>query len=166
MALADTSTKVRIWLLLLLTSLPAVGLSIYSALEERAETRERVHKELAAFVRLAAADQQTVLDEAQRTLDLLAAELAMEKRSPQTCQKALGEYLGRYRDTFANFLVASSNGEVVRSARPLDAISSISSRDGFQLAIRTKDFVVDGYEHGTLTSAPALLLFEPMRNSQ
>jgi diguanylate cyclase (GGDEF)-like protein len=55
---------------------------------------------------------------------------------------------------------------VVCSARPLDGISSISSRDGFQLAIRTKDFVVDGYEDGTLTSTPALLLFKPMRNAQ
>ena len=165
MALADTSTKVRIWVLLLLTSLPAVGSSIYTALEERAETRERVRKELAAFARLAAANQQTVVEEAQRTLDLLATELAMQNRNPQTCQKALDEYLSRYRDTFANFLVAAPDGEVVCSARPMDGISSIGSRDGFQLALRTNDFVIDGYEHGTLTSTPALLLFEPVRNA-
>jgi len=94
LALADTSTKVRIWLLLLLTSLPAVGLSIYTALEERAETRERVHKELAAFARLAAANQQTVLEEAQRTLDLLAAEVAMEKRSHKLARRAVLENHG------------------------------------------------------------------------
>ena len=78
----------------------------------------------------------------------------MQDRNPQACQKALEQYLSHYRDTFANFLVASPDGEVVCSARPLEGLSSISSRDGFQLAISTQDFVVDGYERGAHHTGP------------
>jgi PAS domain S-box-containing protein len=157
------SIRVRLILLVLIAVVPALGLTLYTGLEQRRIAAAQVQMETLRLTRLAANDQAQLLAGARQLLLTLAQLPEMRNSDSTVCAAFLAALRSQF-PRYANLGVAVPNGDLRCSAVPSSTPVNYADRDWLARALRTRDFVVGSYTMGRITRAPLLSFAYPLLN--
>lgn len=153
--------RARLSLLVLLTLIPAVGLTVHNAAEQRGLAVEGANKESLQQIRAASSDYDQLIDGTRQLLGGLAQLPAVTQEDPVACQRLLANLLKGF-PYYTGLVAATAHGDVFCSAVPLSAPLNISDRSYFQRVLQTHDFSVGDYALGRITGKALLLLGYPV----
>jgi signal transduction histidine kinase len=142
------SLRIRLLLLVLLAVIPALGLTLYTNLEERQLRKALVHEHAMRLSRLVSADYERLIDDAQQLLVTLAQLPAVHDLNRPACNALLVDLLAQ-RSSYANLGVIDNDGNVFCTAVPGQVY--LGDRVYFRRALETRDFAIGEYQIGRLT---------------
>jgi len=157
-----SNLRVRFLLLVLVALLPALGLLIVSANEQRDEALATARNDARRVANLAAADQGRLI-ESTRQLLVVLARLPEVRGGGAVCEGLLADLLAQY-PLYTNLGVIAPNGVLVCSAVPMAEPLNLADRAYFQGAVTTGDFAVGEYQVGLVTGEPGLNAGYPLRD--
>src|SRR5262245_57568570 len=131
-----SSLRARLLLLVLLAVLPALGLIVYTDLEQRGLSATQAQKDALRLARLAAADQAQLIQGAHQLLTALAQLPVVREGDSHTCTTLFTTLLKQY-PVYANVGAAHANGDVFRSVAPLTQPISLARSAGFQAPLQS-----------------------------
>jgi PAS domain S-box-containing protein len=147
--------------LLLLAALPGFGLAFYSTVEHRQQATAKAREEALHIVRLAAANQERLID-AERQLLIALAELPeILGNDPTACDVRLADLLTQY-PRYANLAVTTPDGYTRCSGLPWTPPVRTIERAWYQRVIHARAFVVGDYQVGTITGRATINFAYPI----
>jgi signal transduction histidine kinase len=159
--LSLASLRTRLLLLVLLAVIPALGLTLYTNLEERQLRKVQVQEQAMRLSRLVSADYERLIEDARQLLMTLAALPAVRDRNPAACNTLFADLLAR-RSSYANLAVVDLDGNVICSALPMTGQVYVGDRAYFQRALETRDFAIGDYQIGRVSGKAALVFGYPV----
>jgi PAS domain S-box-containing protein len=158
-----SSLRVRLFLLVLLAVLPALGLVLYNDLRERRHQTVKVQDGAMTLVRVAAADQARLIESTRQFLVTLAQNPAVRGDDLAACNAQLAELLKQSSPPlYATLGKANRNGEMVCHALPFDAPVSVADRAWFKQAVQKRAFAVGDYQDDRISKKPVLAFGYPL----
>ena len=154
------SLRVRLMLLVLLALLPALGLIIYTALEQRHLGIKAAEDETLRMVRLAATTQDQLIDSAKQLLVTLAQLRVVHDNDTDACTAIFTNIL-REHPVYANIGAVRPDGSVFASAVPTTNEVNVADRPYFQIATNTRAFAIGEYQYGRITKKATVNLAYP-----
>jgi signal transduction histidine kinase len=148
--LSRTSLRTRLLLLVLLAVIPALGLTLYTNLEERQLRKALVYEHAMRLSRLVSADHERLIEDTRRLLTTLAHLPAVRDRNSAACSTLFADLLSRH-SSYANLAVADADGNVFCSALPMTGQVYAGDRLYFRRALETRDFAIGEYQVGRIT---------------
>jgi PAS domain-containing protein len=138
----------RLFLLLAVALLPAIAIQSYNEFDLRHSRQMEVQEQALGLAKLAAAEQQQLVEGIRQVLIALSELPAVKARDPQACSAYLLAIKQRY-PAFLAFIVVDMNGQsfCTTSGKSGD----VAGRADFANATRTGEFAVGGYSIGMLT---------------
>jgi signal transduction histidine kinase/CheY-like chemotaxis protein/HAMP domain-containing protein len=138
----------RLFLLLAVALLPAIAIQSYNEFDLRRSRQMEVQEQALGLAKLAAAEQQQVVEGIRQVLIALSELPAVKAKDPRACSAYLMGIKQRY-PAFIAFIVVDMNGQsfCTTSGRTAD----VAGRADFADATRTGEFAVGGYSIGVLT---------------
>jgi signal transduction histidine kinase len=146
--LSFASLRTRILLLVFLAAVPALGLTLYTNLEERQLRKALVYEHAMRVSRLVSADYERVIEDAQQLLVTLAQVPAVRELDRAACNALFVDLLAQ-RSLYANLGVIDLDGNIFCSALPGQVY--LGDRVYFRRALETRDFAIGEYQIGRLT---------------
>jgi signal transduction histidine kinase len=159
--LSLTSVRARLLLLVLLAVIPALGLTLYTNLEERQLRKVQVQEQAMRLSRLVSADYERLIEDARQLLVTLAELPAVRDRNPAACNTLFADLLAR-RSSYANLAVIDLDGNVICSALPMTGQVYVGDRAYFQRALETRDFAIGDYQIGRVSGKATLVFGSPV----
>ncbi|QDX82327.1 hypothetical protein B9N43_14410 [Denitratisoma sp. DHT3] len=147
--------RARLLLLVLLAVVPAWGLMLYSAGEQRRTATEGIQQNALRLARLVAASHDGLIEGAHQILMTLAQVPSIRETEPRTCNALLAQLLKQY-SSYANFGVASPRGDVICSALPLARTVNLADRAYVRDALRSRAFAIGEYQIGRISGKPSV----------
>jgi signal transduction histidine kinase len=148
--LSLASLRARLLLLVLLAVIPALGLTLYTNLEERQLRKAQVQEQAMRLSRLVSADHERLIEDARRLLVTLARLPAVRDRNRAACNALFADLLTQH-SSYANLGVVDTNGSIFCSALPMTGPVYAGDRAFFQRALETRDFAIGEYQVGRIT---------------
>src|SRR4029434_6205906 len=93
--LSLASLRARLLLLVLLAVIPALGLTLYTNLEERQLRKTQVQEQAMRLSRVVSADHERLIEDARQLLVPLAAFPAVRDRNRAACNTLFADLLAR-----------------------------------------------------------------------
>jgi signal transduction histidine kinase len=149
------SLRVRLLLLVLLAVLPMLALVLHSYFQQVQAATEEAQANALRLARLAAGDQERLTEGARQLLVALAQLPSVRSQDAAECTSFLADLLKEY-PLYENMGAANLDGDIFCSAVPFATSTNMSDRPAFQLALRTRDFVVGDYIIARITGRPTL----------
>lgn len=153
--------RVRLLLLALLASFPALALVAFLAAERRLEAIEDAQRTALQVARDAAFHHRRLVEQTRNLLLSLAFSPELRGDDPDACSETLRRVL-RTTSTFTNLGVIRPDGALFCSAVPFSLPLDMSDREYFQRALRTRDFVAGNYIVGRVTGEPSIVFALPL----
>lgn len=157
--------RVRLLLLVLLAFLPATGLILYTAWEQRRQAALRVQESALWLAAVASSDHQRLVEGARQLLTGLARLPEVRRRESRACSVLFRDLLAQYR-VYANLGAIDSRGEVFCSGLPLSGPLSLADRLYFREAVRTGTFAVGEYQVGRITGPASVNFGQPVLDAE
>ena len=148
--LSLASLQTRLLLLVLLAVIPALGLTLYTNLEERQLRKAQVQEHAMRLSRLVSADHERLIEDARRLLVTLARPPAVRRRNRAACNALFADLLTQH-SSYANLGVVDANGSIFCSALPMTGPVYAGDRVFFRRALETRDFAIGEYQVGRIT---------------
>ena len=160
------SLRSRLILLVLLAILPGIGLVLVIASEQRANAIEQVKRTNLSILRLVQANQSQLISSAQYLLITLSQDSAVTNLNgnPESCKQVLQNVLQR-APTFRGFAAIKPDGEIWCSAPSAEPGRNVADTEIFKRTLDKKNFVIGGYQLGTVTSKGVLTFGYPLLDS-
>src|SRR5262245_45086148 len=98
--MTNLRTRARILVLVILAALPALVLTVYSALERRGSEERQARAELSRLVKLAAMQQWQVVESARQMMVASSPILLTLLEDRQRCTQYFGNLLAQNRDSY------------------------------------------------------------------
>lgn len=156
-----SSLRARLVLLVLLATVPAFGLMLYTGVEEHRDASAEALRDAEGLARIAADDQERVIDEARRLLAALAHLPAVHRYATGPCRMLFAELKGSYSGYF-NLGAIKPNGDVFCTALPDTAPFNVAERVYFQRAVKAKGFAIGDYRIARHSGKPVLNFTYPV----
>src|SRR4029453_11670256 len=153
--LSLASLRTRLLLLVLLAVIPALGLTLYTNLEERQLRKAQVQEQAMRLSRIVSADHERLIEDARQLVVTLAAFPAVRDRNRAACNTLFADLLAR-RSSYANLAVVDADGNVICTALPMPGQVYVGDRVYFQRALETRDFAIGEYQVGRVTGKATL----------
>ncbi|HJU71615.1 MAG TPA: PAS domain S-box protein [Paucimonas sp.] len=159
------SVRGSVVLLMVLLSLPMIGLIAYSVQKNREQAIVESGYQLSRYTSTEAAAFGRALNESRELLQKLAQRPDIRALDPKRCSPLLGEIKYLF-PRYANVAVINADGTVVCSATPVgsDAPVSISAQHWFAEASKSEGFSISSPHRGQLTKKWVLGLNYPIRD--
>jgi len=138
----------RLFLLVAVALLPAIAIQSYNEFDLRRSRQMEVQEQALGLAKLAAAEQQQIVDGIRQVLIALSELPAVKARDPQACSAYLLAIKRRY-PAFLAFIVVDMNGQSFCTTSGKSA--HVAGRADFANATKTGEFAVGGYSIGVLT---------------
>ncbi len=164
MHLPFSSLRSRLLLLVLFALIPAFGLFVFSASDNRQHESIAVQQNALYLARLIAGEQQQMILSTRQLLTALAHLQEVQEPDGPVCSRLLGELLRQY-PLYSNLGVADTHGDVYCSGVPFTPPVNLADRPWFQRAASERDFVVGEYQIGRITGKPSILFGYPLLDS-
>ncbi len=140
-----SSLRTRLVLLVLLAVVPALGLILYTASEQRRTATLEVEQNTLRLARLAANNQKQVVEATRQILTVLAQLPIIRQGSSAECDRLLVDLLKQY-PTYANFAVVDRQGNKICSAFSNGVPINLADRSYFQDALQSRKFEIGEYQ--------------------
>ena len=158
---SSRSIRVRLIQLVLLSLLPALGLIIYSAREQRQDAAALAENEALRLARILSASHQRLIDSTGHLLVALAQIPEIRNRRSAECIALLSDLIDEY-PPYSNLAVADINGDVFCHALSAEGPINIADRAYFQRAVKQQSLSIGEYQVGPVTGKAALNLAYPI----
>lgn len=152
-----SSLRTRLVVLVLLAVVPALGLILYTASEQRRTATVEAENNTLRLVRLAANNQRQMVDSTHQLLTILAQLPVVRQGNTPECDRLLAKLLQQYPN-HATLGVLDRQGNLVCNAIPYTGSINLSDYTYVQRALKTRKFVVGDYQIAQITKK-ALLKF-------
>ncbi len=139
------SLRVRLILLVLLATIPALGLILYTGLEQRRLATEEIRETALRLARFVSSDQTRMIQGTRQLLVGLSELPEVRTRNDRFCSALFADLL-KLQPLYANLGAVESDGKLFCSALPITETVNVSSRAWFRGAIRTHDFSAGDYQ--------------------
>jgi len=139
--------RLRLLLLVLLACAPLVGLTLYTASEERQRLVQDWNQRSQDMMELATREEGRVIGQTRQLLLALAESSQVRSGNRRDCQKLLDELLGSY-PRYANLGVVRADGTVLASAYPMGEPANQTNRPFFRRALATRAFAIGDFADG------------------
>lgn len=156
-----SSLRVRLLLLVLLAVLPALGLIVYSALEQRRLGTEAAQFEAKRLVRTTSSMNERLIEGARQLLITLSQLDAVRNRDAAACG-VLFSNLMRLQPAYANIGGINLDGTVFASAVPITDKVSLADRAYFVDATNRLDGSFGSYQVGRITKKSSVNIGYPI----
>lgn len=154
--------RVRLLALVLLAILPALGLVLYTAIDQRHSAIKEATASAQRIVRLAAAAQKQYIETSRQLLTTLAQ--LREVRPDRAAEaEALFRTLLPVHAIYANIGAIDPDGYVFASAVPVTNRVYLGDRSYFKIARDTQKFAIGEFQLGRITGKPTLNMAHPIR---
>src|SRR2546426_10768313 len=130
------SLRLRLWLLVLLAFMPALGLMLYTAAEQRQHAVKEVKDQALRMAQIVSSDQERRIDGTRYLLMALAHVPSVRDGDTAECDSFLSALL-KDNPLYTAFLVADLKGDVFCSAVPLNEPVNVADRAYFLSALET-----------------------------
>jgi PAS domain S-box-containing protein len=159
--LSFASLRMRLVFLVLVAVIPALGLTLYSGVEQRREALGHVQNDALNLARHAAAIQGNLVDNARHILFALSQLFLVGPHDP-TAYSAIFANLLKQSESYSNFVAAKPDGSVLVSALPLTRPMDIADRPYFQRLLQTREFTIGEYQMGRASGKAAIAFAYPV----
>src|SRR6185503_1960234 len=156
-----SSLRVRLIMLVLLAVLPALGLIVYSAIEQRRLGTEAAKLEAKRLVRVASAMNERLLDGARQLLITLSQLDVVRNGDSMQCNILFSNVM-RLQHEYANIGAVKLDGTVFASGIPLAEAMNLSDRMYFHDTTNRLDASVGSYHIGRITKKPTVNIGYPI----
>lgn len=156
-----SSLRVRLLIVVLLSALPALGLILYSGMEQRRLTAEEAKINALRLTRLAANNQEALIEGAHQLL--LALSQLPQIRQPDL--NSCGSFLASLQKQYPNYTalnLVQPDGTIICNSVPNSQEINIADHDYFQHALQTKGFVIGNFSLGPSTHKMVLPFTYPV----
>ena len=123
----NSGIRARLFQLVIVALLPALGFIIYHAGEQRQKALRDAETEALCAARLVAANQRGLMDSPGQLLVALSELPEVRNDDGGVCGVLFARWIEKYRP-YANLGVANLNGDVICSARPSPTAVNIADR--------------------------------------
>ncbi len=137
--LGSLKVRTRLFILVLVACLPALGLTLYSFAEQRSQETAHVRASAAQIAQIGAGNQQASIAGLHSLLDGLSNVLGLQQLSPAICSYTLTSVHNLYPDFF-RLAVADPGGSVVCAGGEIPNGTAIAGAPAFQQAVQTGAF--------------------------
>src|SRR4029450_6974474 len=131
------SLRTRLLLLVLLAVIPALGLPLYTNLEERQLRKAQVQEQAMRLSRLVSADHERLIEATRRLLVTLERLPAVRDRNRAACNTIFVDLLTQH-SSYANLGVIDADGYVFCSAVPMTGRVYAGDRVYFRRALENR----------------------------
>ncbi len=145
-----SSLRARLIQLVLLAVLPALGVIVYSAGEQRITDSQEARRDALKLVRIVSTSQQRLIDSTQHLLVALSLLPEVRAHNSSTCSDLFSSLLAEY-PMYANLGAANVHGEQFCGARLAKMPVNISDRSYFRQALQRRNFAIGEYQIGRAT---------------
>ena len=149
------SLRLRLWLLVLLAFMPALGLMLYTAAEQRQRAVKVVKDHALRMAQIASSDQERRIVGTRYLLMALAHVPDLRDGDAAECERFLSTLL-KDNPLYTVFVVADLAGDIICSALPLTKPVNIADRAYFLDAMETRDFAIGEFHIGRITDRRAI----------
>ena len=156
-----SGVRARLVALVLLALLPALGLTVYRALEDRRDATARAQADALAVAESASRTQAELIREAHQLLFGLAQLPAVRDADAGSCPTLFAGIVRTFA-VYANLGVIDRNGDLVCSGIPPTGRVNLADRSYFQRALASGGFAVGDYQIGRITGKPGLNVAYPI----
>ena len=153
--------QTKLIILVLLSSLPAMGVIFAMNQYYRAEALLQEKKELAGQAERFAQYHQDMVERAENILRLLTHSQVLQDQKNPACEQFLADVLHDLGPVFANLLVVAPNGMETCNAVAPGKFVNLADRDYFISAMATRKSAVGKYIIGRTTKTPVIGLAYP-----
>lgn len=148
--------RLRLLLLVMLASAPAVALTLYTAWENRQRQAANWRQEALKIVQLTAREEDELIGGTRQLLRAVAESAESPVWQWRSNSKKLLTRLLQDDPRFANLGVIKTNGEVVVSALPMPGPVNVADRPYFQRALFTHALSIGDYQVGRISGKPTI----------
>jgi len=143
----------RLIALVLLASLPALGLIVYTNVEQRIHDSAEARAEALSSIRQIATRNTDVVQDTRTLLSVLSR--LASTGDAQALSVLLGELLGQ-QDAYSNLGFIGADGLIRASALPFRPPVYLGDRAYFRRAVENRDFSIGDYQIGAITKAATI----------
>jgi signal transduction histidine kinase len=154
--------RVRLLVLVLLAILPALGLVLFTGLEQRENARRDAEASARRVVKLAAASQKQHLEATRQLLATLGLLPQVRPERAEECQ-ALFTNLLQLHPIYANIGALDAEGKLFASALPAPRGLDLGDRVYFKIARDTGRFAVGEFQVGRISGRPTFSMAQPLK---
>ncbi len=151
-------------LLMLLAAIPAVGVLLYTGLEQRRGALTEAHAAALRVARLAAAVQADTFAEGRQLLAALAQLPSIQRLQTHDCSPLLARLLHE-SPRYVNLGVIDADGYLRCSAMPFRQPVSLKQREYFQRVLESGRFAAGNFQVGAVTRERTLNVGYPLRTA-
>ncbi|MGE5818711.1 MAG: ATP-binding protein [Deltaproteobacteria bacterium] len=155
------SVRTRLLLLVLLAVIPALGLTLYTNLEERQLRKAQVQEYALRLSRIVSADHERLIEGARQLLVTLARLPAVRDRNRAACNALFADLLTQ-QSSYANLGVIDADGNIFCSGFPMTGPVYVGDRSYFRRAREMRDFAIGDYQIGRITGKATLNFGHPI----
>ncbi|ARV62651.1 hypothetical protein BZZ01_32030 [Nostocales cyanobacterium HT-58-2] len=157
----NSTLRIRLVSLVLLAIVPALGLILYTASEQRRTATVEAREQVLRLARLAANNQKQVIEGARQLLIILAQMPVVRQGNSAECHQLLTDILKQH-SAYANFAVLDAQGNAICTAIPYSGLANATDRSYFQRALQTRKFAVGEYQIGRVAKKATLNFAYPI----
>jgi len=158
------STRHHVLILLLIATLPVLGLILYSGNQDRHDARKLGRNQAMDVLRAIQFKQENVIESTNQLLIALGQIPTIQNHSPAACNKLLNSMLEQYRQ-YISLAAFNSNGQLLCSSAQTTETQNISNQPHFQHALSSKQLSSAGYNAINAKHQPALAIIKPILNT-
>jgi signal transduction histidine kinase len=142
-------------LLVAVALLPAIAVQAYNEFDQRRAREVEVQNDALSLAKLAAAEQQQIVQGIRQTLIALSELPAIKAKDPQGCNAYLSKIKQRYPG-FISFIMVDMNGDAFCDATIDHKPSTAAGRPYFDNVVKTGEFTVGEFAIGRATGRNVL----------
>ncbi len=158
---AVASLRVRLFGLVFLALIPALGLMLYAASEQRQRAAVLVQENSLRLAHIAAANQEQLVEGARYLLIALAQLPAIRYQDKAACSQFLASILAQY-PPYNNFGAVDREGNVFCMGLAQNVPVNIADRRYFQNVIATRNFAVGEFQIARTNSMSVITFGYPV----
>ena len=153
----------RLLVLVLITMIPALGLILYNANQERHMRMSAIRDDAQRIVQLAVVRHNRLIDSTRQILTLLAEIPDVKNSESSSCRRILKGLLDHYA-YYTNLGVIRPDGSVSCSALEFAVPVNVADRSYFRRALETKTFAAGDYQIGKISGRASMGFALPLMN--
>jgi len=162
----NLSARGRVAVVVVLSAIPALALTAYVALEQRYVAEAHARGDLQRHARLAARQQEQVLEGARHLLLALTVAAPALLRDRRACHDYFRGLMRAGAGTYRSLGVHLASGELYCNAMTWDDGINVADRYYFRTAVASGSFTVGGYQAGSAVVREGIDFGQPVLDAE
>ncbi len=153
-----SSLRTRLLFLVLLAVIPALGLVVYTGIEQRQQQTTEAQQTALRIAQQVSHNQSQLFSGAQQLLMGLAQLPEIHQHDVAACNKRLADMLKQFHETYISFTAFKPSGDLFCSAPFNEKTINIADRRHYKEAMASRKMGMSGYVISRLLDKPSVFL--------